>query len=698
MSGGITYNGISVANGGRIFDGLKFWVAQRVPMRSAILDHVQRNSGVVVPLEKDADYLVADHARKDAPSGSISWKFITESVENGVVQLPDRYKIAHAPLTPRRVASGRPVIHSRAAFTEEEDAVLASWVLAHDSNQTGNEIYKQFETMHPRHTWQSWRNRYVKKLIQLPHASLLHLASKAAEGSASEAIKAGPTDQELPDPTELMLQRQGQRVQQETILQRTTTRAIQPSVTVAQASAPPPQPSPPTPQQPQAAADQHDTTTTEDKKQFYEDLRMFCEDSDIEFVPTQQVAGQAVDLWELFKAVGDQRLPAEEIDWLRVAEELGYAWPDVDNAVRAIQRCYEKNLAEFLELMEDAFRDGDDAEDLEPAAAASPDVSTHSMPASPLEQLPSSPPARFLPAKRPIDADGELDIPTPVKRRRLHIPPEIPSTPEVDRRRSKPKHSKRRAETTTPVQFETQVPNLHTHESSFDMTPSQQLQSEYLNSSPIPLRLNSAAHNRHIGAAPKRTSTKRRVLPKDFKPRAPPAEEREIRGSISVLDDEPNASFPGALPNARRPPPPIGPPAQAAPRRLSKKQELSDLIQHYESLGYAHKTVIEGLQRTTMAPGLATVVMQSLQEGKGVPAHHEGIWTARDDIGLRLVAEVEAWKTTDALDKDKTKKMRKAHRARDRLQNKHGEERMTLRLKYLQANDSLAAATNEQSG
>ncbi|KAJ4158650.1 uncharacterized protein LMH87_009166 [Akanthomyces muscarius] len=663
-------------------------------MRSTIQDHIKNNSGSVVPLEKDADYLVADHARKDAPSGSISWKFITESVENGVVQLPDRYKIAHAPATPRHVASGRPVKHSRATFTEEEDAVLASWVLAHDSNQTGNEIYKQLETMHPRHTWQSWRNRYVKKLIQLPHASLLKLASKAADGPSSTAVDGGLPDQELPDPTELMLQRKGQRVQQETALQRTKSRAIQPSATTAQASAPPP---PPTLQQPRAA-EEDDASMSEAKKQFYEDLQMFCEDCDIEFAPTQQVAGLPVDLWELSKAVSDQRLPAEEIDWPRVAEELGYEWTGMEAAVRALQRCYEKNLAEFLDLMEDAFGGGDNAEDPESAAVASQEVSAHNMPASPREQLPSSPPARFLPAKRPIDADGELEIPTPVKRRRLYIPPEIPSTPEAGRRRSTPNTSKRHAETTTPVQFETQIPNLHTHESSFDMTPSQQLQSEYINSSPIPLRLNSAVQNRHIGAAPKHNSTsaKRRVLPKDFKPRAPPAEEREGgRGSVRVLDDKSNASFPGALPSARRPPPPIGPPAQAAPRRLSKKQELSDLIQHYESLGYAHKTVIEGLQRTTMAPGLATVVMQSLQEGKGVPAHHEGIWTARDDTGLRLVADVEDWETTDGLDKEKTKKIRKAHRARDRLRNKHGEERMALRLKYLRANDSLAAAANE---
>lgn len=45
MAGGITYNGIAVVNGGQIFDGLKFWVAQRVPTRGTIVDHIQVKSG-----------------------------------------------------------------------------------------------------------------------------------------------------------------------------------------------------------------------------------------------------------------------------------------------------------------------------------------------------------------------------------------------------------------------------------------------------------------------------------------------------------------------------------------------------------------------------------------------------------------------------------------------------------------------------
>lgn len=520
----------------------------------------------------------------------------------------------------------------------------------------------------------------------IPHASLLKLACKAVDEPSPQAIDGDQPTQELPDPTDLMLQRKGERVHQETALQRAKGRAIQPSAIAAQAPTPPP---------PQVT-EQDDTATTEAKNQFYDDLQMFCEESRVEITHTQQVAGQTVELWELSKTVSEQRLPAEEIDWLRVAEELGYTWLDMDAAVQGLQRCYEKNLADFLDVMGRAFEDDEDAEAPESTVADSPEAATGNSPASSRGQLPLSPPARFLPAKRPIDADGELDIPSP-KRRRLRIPPEIPSTPDAGRRRSMPRTSKRLGGTTAPVQFETQIPSLNTQESSIDMTPSQQLQSEHVNSSPIPLRLNSAAQNRHLGAASKRSNTnvKLRVLPEEWK-RSALIEEEGGQGSLFLSDDEPNARFPGALPSAQPPAPPVGPPAQAAPRRLSKEKELSDLIQHYESLGYANKTVIEGLKRTTMTPGLATVVMQSLQEGKGVPTHHEGIWTDRDDVGLRLAMSIEERGTSDRSNKDAVKVLRKAQRARDRLRDKHGQERMALRIKFLRAKDRIAAAANEQ--
>ncbi|KAJ2966880.1 hypothetical protein NQ176_g9938 [Zarea fungicola] len=99
-----------------------------------------------------------------------------------------------------------------------------------------------------------------------------------------------------------------------------------------------------------------------------------------------------------------------------------------------------------------------------------------------------------------------------------------------------------------------------------------------------------------------------------------------------------------------------------------------------------------------MTPGLATVVMQSIQDGNGVPAHYEGIWTDRDDEGLRLVNEVgDAGMNTLLGSKEEMKRVRKARRTRDRLRDKHGQERMTLRMQFLEANDIYAAADGHSS-
>ena len=41
MTGGIAYDGVEGAGGGNIFDGKKFWVAQRVPMRTHFVDVIK---------------------------------------------------------------------------------------------------------------------------------------------------------------------------------------------------------------------------------------------------------------------------------------------------------------------------------------------------------------------------------------------------------------------------------------------------------------------------------------------------------------------------------------------------------------------------------------------------------------------------------------------------------------------------------
>lgn len=514
----------------------------------------------------------------------------------------------------------------------------------------------------------------------MPPDALIALAARATD-SARETEEA--TAKELPDPTELMLQRKGERVQSERAQQRALQRAEQRSTEPAAAAQAAPQPQEqPQPQSQENTPRDDDEDNTTAKNQFYEDLQWYSEENGIEIAPTQQVAGQPVELWELSKAVSEQRLPAEEIDWLRVAEDLGYKWPDVDAAVRSLQSCYEDNLSEFLQVMQDALEDQLDDE----AAEAAGDVNT-----SPRAHVPSSPPARFLPPKRARESDEDFDTPVPAKRRRLHIPPAIPSTPNSQRL---PNTARRSVVAGTPVQFETQVPNLQAHESSFDMTPSQQLQSEHFSSSPVPLRLNNTAQNHQAGEGSSRqgsSKVKRRVLPSSFHSQNSSTEQGQDEGSMFVQQSYDAHPFPGALLSAQpAPQQPIGRPAQvvAATRRRSKHEELGELIQHYESFGYSHKTVVEGLRRTTMTPGLATVVMESMQKGEGVPTNVEGVWTDRDDTGLRLVDGTDLER--ESKDRDEMRKIRKARKTRDRLLAKHGEERMVLRMKFLKANDSLA--------
>lgn len=158
---------------GHLFAGKKFWVAQRMPQRNRLLDEIKANGGEVVALEKRADYMIADHFRKDCPAGSISYEFVTKSIREGRLRDAQDHR-AGPPLGEAREpgAINRPAKGGRTPYTPEEDRLLYRWVRDCLKNGTGtasgNEIYKQLEAKHPRHTWQSWRDRYLKQLSDRP--------------------------------------------------------------------------------------------------------------------------------------------------------------------------------------------------------------------------------------------------------------------------------------------------------------------------------------------------------------------------------------------------------------------------------------------------------------------------------------------------------------------------------------------------
>jgi hypothetical protein len=199
---------------GELFAGIKFWVAQRVPSRNHYLEKIRSNGGAVVLLEKNADHLIADeNLRIHCPPGSISYKFIDKCIEEGEVVDARQYPAGPSTDSARAVGSNsRPTKSGRAAYTVEEDRILYNWVRDSEKRggtSSGNEIYKQLEQKHPRHTWQSWRDRYIKKLRDQPPSGLNvpenappsptsdqsaeHLAAPAPR--SAPAITAKPTKQ-----------------------------------------------------------------------------------------------------------------------------------------------------------------------------------------------------------------------------------------------------------------------------------------------------------------------------------------------------------------------------------------------------------------------------------------------------------------------------------------------------------------------
>ncbi|KAI7217177.1 hypothetical protein KC333_g4356 [Hortaea werneckii] len=202
-------NGDSPAIGG-LFEGLSFFLVQRLPSRSHFVDTIKANGGRVVKLEQQADYVIADHVRRDCPPGSISYTLIDSAIRNGAVPDPEDHRAGPPVGSIRDVASSVPGKQTRRAFTAEDDKVLWQWVQKAEEqggSVKGNDIYKHLEAHNPRHTFQAWRDRYIKKLMGNPPAgcarsSTSPAASKAKDGhkSVSEGQgRAGATEDDSPE-------------------------------------------------------------------------------------------------------------------------------------------------------------------------------------------------------------------------------------------------------------------------------------------------------------------------------------------------------------------------------------------------------------------------------------------------------------------------------------------------------------------
>ncbi|KAK3303604.1 uncharacterized protein B0T15DRAFT_513758 [Chaetomium strumarium] len=124
----VVYEGVNGKYEGTLFNGVKFW----------------DNGGKIVLLEKHADVLIADHAKKTlAPAGSVSWKYVEDSVAKGELANIDDYRI-------HDVEGKRPAKGTKVPFSEEDDRILVTWVRQKEKAGdylAGNKIYQELEKL-----------------------------------------------------------------------------------------------------------------------------------------------------------------------------------------------------------------------------------------------------------------------------------------------------------------------------------------------------------------------------------------------------------------------------------------------------------------------------------------------------------------------------------------------------------------------
>ncbi|ESZ95605.1 hypothetical protein SBOR_4001 [Sclerotinia borealis F-4128] len=183
----IVYDG--VGGGGTLFAGMKFFILQRVPMRPRWIELIQSNGGEVTKFEKKADILIADGARKDVPPGSVSWNFIEESAKAGKLVDIEKHRCGAPAGTIREQGSAQPAKTTRTPYTAEDDRLLTKWVLKAERmgrSTKGNQIYMEFETLYPRHTFQSWLDHWKKVLLPRHEAGRLHYEIEDGDSPSPE--------------------------------------------------------------------------------------------------------------------------------------------------------------------------------------------------------------------------------------------------------------------------------------------------------------------------------------------------------------------------------------------------------------------------------------------------------------------------------------------------------------------------------
>ncbi|OGM50551.1 hypothetical protein ABOM_000921 [Aspergillus bombycis] len=150
-----------------LFQGKQFWLSHNIPQRSRFKDLIQQHGGVIRLHEKDADVKLVDHARKNLPPDTYSYRYVERSVRNGKLEDLESHRAGPSPA--RAVgATNIPTRRHLIPYTLEDDRWLWDQMVPYEKDPNafigGNKIYEELAMQNPRHTYQSYRDRYLKRL------------------------------------------------------------------------------------------------------------------------------------------------------------------------------------------------------------------------------------------------------------------------------------------------------------------------------------------------------------------------------------------------------------------------------------------------------------------------------------------------------------------------------------------------------
>ncbi|KAF8540268.1 hypothetical protein BDD12DRAFT_833896 [Trichophaea hybrida] len=176
----ITQEGnLSAPHSSGLFQDVKFWFSLLVPSRSSLISSVRLNGGIVVTVEKDADFCIVDHARPPTSSSvnrdksMYSYRYITESIRRGQCENADAYRVD--PIRTVRAATSKPIQmvaggrskRGRNLFTKEDDLILMRTISKPGVKTSGNKVYQDIASEHPSHTFHGWRGRWLDHYSKL---------------------------------------------------------------------------------------------------------------------------------------------------------------------------------------------------------------------------------------------------------------------------------------------------------------------------------------------------------------------------------------------------------------------------------------------------------------------------------------------------------------------------------------------------